>query len=312
MHPAYSVILFTTSSGAGYGLLFWLSLAHGFGRDPLSGLAFVAALFVALGLITIGLLSSTLHLGHPERAWRALSQWRSSWLSREGVAAIATYVPAGLLFLIALTGTETGWSRPLALASAAGAGITVYTTGMIYASLKTIRQWNLPLVPMIYLALAAASGATLLSAMTALSGTMPGWVPLLALATSLVALGLKHTYYRTIDADPGRFTIKDALGFGETRVRQLDPPHTRPNFVMREMGYEVARKHATRLRLIVMAALFAAPILLMLVIVATGSLPALWSVLAVLVMGFGLVVERWLFFAEAVHVSMLFYGRQQA
>jgi DMSO reductase anchor subunit len=46
-------------------------------------------------LVTLGLLSSTFHLGHPERAWRAFSQWRSSWLSREGVAAVATYLPAG-------------------------------------------------------------------------------------------------------------------------------------------------------------------------------------------------------------------------
>jgi hypothetical protein len=50
-------------------------------------------------LVSLGLLSSTFHLGHPERAWRAFSQWRSSWLSREGVAAVATYLPAGLLFL---------------------------------------------------------------------------------------------------------------------------------------------------------------------------------------------------------------------
>jgi DMSO reductase anchor subunit len=32
---------------------------------------------LAVGLVSVGLLSSTLHLGHPERAWRALSQWRS-------------------------------------------------------------------------------------------------------------------------------------------------------------------------------------------------------------------------------------------
>jgi sulfite dehydrogenase (quinone) subunit SoeC len=97
MNPAYSVILFTTASGAGYGLLALLGLV-GFNHGPVSIFAFgITALFIALALITIGLLSSTLHLGHPERAWRAFSQWRSSWLSREGVAAVATYVPA-LLF----------------------------------------------------------------------------------------------------------------------------------------------------------------------------------------------------------------------
>ncbi len=48
---------------------------------------------LALVLIGGGLLSSTLHLGNPQRAWRALSQWRSSWLSREGVMAMLTFVP---------------------------------------------------------------------------------------------------------------------------------------------------------------------------------------------------------------------------
>ena len=93
MHPAYSVILFTTASGAGYGLLALLGLV-GFNHGPASSLIFgLTAMVIALGLITIGLLSSTFHLGHPERAWRAFSQWRSSWLSREGVAAVLTYLP---------------------------------------------------------------------------------------------------------------------------------------------------------------------------------------------------------------------------
>src|SRR5436190_21342228 len=96
MNPAYSVILFTTASGAGYGLLALLGLV-GFNHGPASSFIFgLVALVIALGLITVGLLSSTFHLGHPERAWRAFSQWRSSWLSREGVAAVLTYVPAVL------------------------------------------------------------------------------------------------------------------------------------------------------------------------------------------------------------------------
>ena len=77
MHPALSVILFTTASGAGYAMLALLGLFGASGvlsAEPLSGwIAFV----VSLGMVTFGLVSSTLHLGHPERAWRAFSQWRS-------------------------------------------------------------------------------------------------------------------------------------------------------------------------------------------------------------------------------------------
>src|SRR6266702_1302037 len=76
---------FTTSSGVGYGLLAWIGLLAPIGALPLTRQFGAVSLLLALGCITAGLLSSTLHLGHPERAWRAISQWRSSWLSREGV-----------------------------------------------------------------------------------------------------------------------------------------------------------------------------------------------------------------------------------
>ena len=95
MHPALSVIFFTTLSGAGYGLLFWA------GWHALTGQSAARTLLVSIALAivlsTVGLVSSLFHLGKPSRAWRAFSQWRTSWLSREGVASMATFVVAVLL-----------------------------------------------------------------------------------------------------------------------------------------------------------------------------------------------------------------------
>src|SRR5512146_2321850 len=92
MHPAFSVIFFTTLSGAGYGLWFWFGVATL--ASPLPRGVSRWALLAGFVLTSIGLLSSLLHLGQPQRAWRAFSQWRTSWLSREGVASVATYLPA--------------------------------------------------------------------------------------------------------------------------------------------------------------------------------------------------------------------------
>src|SRR6476646_10306719 len=97
MHPAYSVIVFTTASGAGLGLLAWLALLGMLGAVPADRWLGLAGLGLAFVLVASGLIASTAHLGRPERAWRAFSQWRTSWLSREGVMAVATAVPAGLL-----------------------------------------------------------------------------------------------------------------------------------------------------------------------------------------------------------------------
>lgn len=311
MHPAYSVILFTTTSGAGYGLLFWLSLAHVVGVFPVTGWDFLAGILVALGLITLGLLSSTFHLGHPERAWRALSQWRSSWLSREGVAAVATYVPAGLLALLSLFGVSGWLSSPLALLCAIGALATVWCTGMIYGALKTIRQWHHPLVPWIYLAFAAASGAIVLALLIGFSGGTARGASALALLCLIGAGALKTLYWRGIDAGAGVFTADMAIGIPGVQ-RQLDPPHTRPNYVMREMGYHVARKHSRELRRMVLLWGIAVPGALFAFVALTGGLAPVLAPIAVMSASVGLVVERWLFFAEAEHVSMLYYGADRA
>src|SRR5262249_38040142 len=97
MHPAYSVILFTTSSGAGLGLLAWLALLRMMDAIPPYRWLGLAGLACSFLLVAGGLAASTAHLGRPERAWRAFSQWRTSWLSRKGVMAVGTIAPAAVL-----------------------------------------------------------------------------------------------------------------------------------------------------------------------------------------------------------------------
>src|SRR5947209_10931793 len=157
----------------GYGLLAWAGVLAPLGVLPLTRQFGASILALALAFITTGLLSSTLHLGHRERAWRAVSQWRSSWLSREGLAALITYLPA-LLFaaLWLLQATGRLWSA-LGFAAAAGAIITVICTAMIYHSLKPIRQWRNGWVVPNYLLLAAMTGSLWLVAVLATLEAVP-------------------------------------------------------------------------------------------------------------------------------------------
>lgn len=312
MHPAYSVILFTTSSGAGYGLLFWVSIALMTSDMSHTHWSFFFTLAMALALITLGLLASTFHLGHPERAWRALSQWRSSWLSREGVTAVATYLPAGLLGLLSLLKMTTGAEPFLALLCALSAVATVWCTGMIYASLRTVKEWNLTLVPVVYLALGAASGGLLMGLMTSIFGSQNRWQGTATLLALGVALVLKLVYYRHIDSDDGKYSAAQALGMGTKGIRQIDAPHTRPNYVMREMGYDVARRHALRLRRLGLLCLLVVPLILIALGMVVGLPMLLPYLVAVIIAAIGLVLERWLFFAEATHVAMLYYGAPRA
>jgi sulfite dehydrogenase (quinone) subunit SoeC len=307
VNPAYSVILFTTASGAGYGLLFLLGLV-GISHGRASSFAFSATtMVVALGLITIGLLSSTLHLGHPERAWRAFSQWRSSWLSREGIFAVVTY-PFAMLFALSWSGIVDcpRLITPLGVATAIMCIATVYCTGMIYASLRTIRQWKHALTVPAYLAFALATGACLLSAIALPFGRLQAVQLIIASAAILMVIILKLIYWRSIDAEPRTRTTGHATGLGEN-VRQWELPHTAINFIQKEMGFVVARKHAQRLRNLT---------LLLLVLALVSVLSALvippFAIFAALLSLAASAVERWLFFAEAEHISMLYYGLPKA
>jgi DMSO reductase anchor subunit len=313
MHPAYSVILFTTASGAGYGLLVWLALQWLLGLAPAHVAFGVLAFAVAFALITAGLLSSTAHLGRPERAWRAFSQWQTSWLSREAVLALATYVPAGLLALgWAIGDGASSIMRVLALLTIGSALLTLLSTGMIYASLRTIRQWHQPLTAPIYIALGLGSGAVLLNGLVHMVGPAQPWSAWLAIVAVASAGVLKWAYWRAIDGELRSYTVEAATGLGRIgKVRPLEPPHTQPNYIMREMGYRVARKHARKLRRLAAVFAFAVPCAASLIsLIPSVGLAA--SIVAAAAMAAGLLVERWLFFAEAEHVAMLYYGAEVA
>jgi sulfite dehydrogenase (quinone) subunit SoeC len=133
--------------------------------------------------------------------------------------------------------------------------------------------------------------------------------PMLALAGLLLSALLKWLYWRRIDGAPAPFGIAQALGIpGSSDIRTLDPPHTQPNFVMREMGYVVARRHARRLRIWAIGLLLTVPLLALLLAALLPGLAVVFLALAAVSALLGAWIERWLFFAEARHVSMLYYG----
>ena len=312
MNPALSVIFFTTLSGAGYGLLFWAAYEALLGQAPARPLLW--SVLLALLLSTLGLLSSLLHLGKPARAWRALSQWRTSWLSREGVMALLT---AGVALALAaallpgmLDANATGGpprfgaigvaACVLAMACVA---VTVYCTAMIYASLKPIPAWRHRLVPVVYLLFALFTGGLLLRALGAASGTRTMLLPTLLCVLLALALALrKWRYWRDIDRTPLPATRGDAVGLPQRQVLVFERPHTEANYLTREMAFVLARAHARRLRLLALLLFGLVPIACAL----AGGSPALWTAAALSALA-GTFVERWLFFAEAKHLVTLYY-----
>ncbi len=312
MHPAKSVIFFTTASGAGYGLILWLGTLSVLGLLPADqGFGF-AVFTAALALIVAGLLSSTLHLGHPERAWRALSQWGSSWLSREGIAAILAFVPIGLFGIWwVFLAQNMGIALVFGIMAAIAAIVTVYCTAMIYASLKTIPAWSNGWTILGYLVLCVMTGALLLH----LAVSLWGWqvqqtTGAVALTTTAVSLVVKLRYWSAISKPRKGSSVGTATGLGQMgTVRLLESPHSSDNYLMKEMGFQIARKHVRKLRAIAIVAGFLVPSAALAIGLAVGAAP-LMAIIAVLAACPGVIIERWLFFAEARHVVMLYYGAE--
>lgn len=300
MRPAASLIIFTTLSGLGLGL----AVLIGFGQiTASSSLWVVIHAAVSLGLIGAGVISSTLHLGHPERAWRAMSQWRSSWLSREGVmAGLTTIVLAGYF----LDQLYTGMARPwLGIVVSVMSLITIYTTAMIYASLKTIARWHHILTPVVFILLALAGGCLLGAALQALAGTPPMQLSQWGIGMIILASLVKIVWWHSAGKEGSGSTPESATGLGALgQVRMIMPPHTEENWLQHEMGFVVARKHAVRLAVIALALAAVIPLLVL------GLYPqsAALLVLAAVIHMAGIMVERWLFFAEAKHTVTLYYG----
>lgn len=306
MKPALSVIFFTVSSGAGLGLLALLALARLFHSTPASP-NWWFALVVALALITMGLISSTFHLANRRNAWRAFSRFRTSWLSREGVFAVLLY-PLVAFYALAVAAQQRGFELVLGLLVIADCLIILYCTAMIYACLKTVPRWQTWHTRLGYPLLGLMSGALLLTALMP-----PAAAPVaarMAVVLILLAAALKLAYFVRFAETPATApSLNEALNLGldsntgqpTGRVRLLDVGHTHGTFLTNEFGFELARNHASLLKLGVFFFGFVAPFVL---VVLSPKLAGLAAGSALL----GLLAERWLFFAEAKHVVRLYHG----
>lgn len=290
MHPAPSVIIFTSLSGLGFGLLFWMGLGF---LAPTGWVAF--AFFTIAYLLAVGgLLASTFHLGHPERALKAFTQWRTSWLSREAWASVLALITmalygAGLVFF------ASRWAVPGYLGAALSLA-TVTTTAMIYTQMRTVPRWHNATTPAMYLSFSLAGGALLAGQVTLATWLLP------IAGVALVA----HWVVGDKALARSGTTLASATGLGDRgTVRSFEPPHTGTNYLLREFVHVVGRKHSLTLRVIALLSGFVLPVLILL----AGFSHALAAV-AVLLHLVGVFASRWLFFAEAEHVVGLYYGKR--
>jgi len=119
---------------------------------------------LALACIVVGGVVLLFELGSPTRAWRALSQVGTSWLSR-GVLFVSVFLASSLLSIAPEFTSSLPWERGGFTAIALGwiaslcALMIVFYPGFFLAKNRSIPFWSSPLLPVILFAYAAL-GAT--------------------------------------------------------------------------------------------------------------------------------------------------------
>ncbi|MGB5672889.1 MAG: DmsC/YnfH family molybdoenzyme membrane anchor subunit [Sedimenticolaceae bacterium] len=322
MHPAFSVIFLTTLIGAGQGLFMALVTGQVYSLanllEPQDSVTFYATgSLLTLVLLMLGLLASFFHLGRPERAWRAASKWRTSWLSRE---VIALPVFMGLVTLYGIAhyfGFTQPWmvikgQLPIDATLVLGtlgvmfAVVLFVCTAMIYASLPFLQEWHSPLTVTNFILFGLASGFTLAAAFSAWSGVQlvafyGTWA---VIFTLLVAITRGFAMYRN-----GRIkhksTLRSAIGVRHTNIRQKSMGFMGGSFNTREFFHGASDGMLVFVRSFFVVMVFLVPVGLL---AASNALESAYlPMLAFAAQYLGLMAERWYFFAEAKHPQNLYY-----
>ncbi len=321
MHPAFSVIFLTTLIGAAQGLFLALFTAQSYAAFKLLPQPDAHAFYgqgsaLALVLLAAGLGASFFHLGHPERAWRAASQWRTSWLSRE-VIVLPAFM--GVVFLYGLahwldwrpvlltlpSGLPVDPTAILGVAGTLLAFALFVCTAMIYACLKFLAEWHSPLTVANYILLGGASGFSLAAAFAAqtapeLVGFLAGWA---AIITLLGLISRLASLFRNARLKP-KSTLRTAIGVKHPRIAQKAQGFMGGSFNTREFfhGRTVAVLRAVKWSFLLGAFLVPLPMLV-------AGMKEGGSILlaAFAIQYLGLLAERWYFFAQANHPQNLYY-----
>ena len=321
MRPAVSVILLTTLIGAAQGLFLALFTvqAHVFvgmlAQPPTLARFLVIGSVLGVVLLIVGLLASFFHLGRPERAWRAASQWRTSWLSRE-VIVLPAFMAIGVLYGVVhavqaapavdatLAATLRDASLLLAVVGSVGALALFLCTAMIYACLRFLAEWHTPLTLINFTLMGMASGFVLAALLA--SGVAPGLTDFLAgwalLLTLLAAVFRGASLRRNARLRP-RSTLQSAIGVKHPQVMQTSQGFTGSSYNTREFFHGRTAQVVRGVKWGFVWLAFVLPALLL------GFAPHApgWLALALALQFTGLLAERWFFFAQARHPQNLYY-----
>ena len=309
MRPQFSIIFFTTLAGMAQGLLFFLALINL--EAPVLSATFLInlALPVSFILLTLGLIASFFHLGHPERAWRAAMMWRTSWLSREVIALPVAMLATALTFLYIKSGIAPTWLWAAVMMSTLALWIC---TAKIYQCIRFIQEWSHPSTLSNFILLGLSSGGLLLEFLLLVwnEPNTPIGISLISVVNFIVlflALNLKLWMWRRNQKLKPKSNLASATGIKGSNIRQTSMGFMGGSFNTREFFHHQTDRVISNIRKIILLMVYIGPMVLLAFNLSSPSISQV--AIALLVHYIGLLAERWMFFAEANHPQNLYYQR---
>jgi len=309
MRPQFSIIFFTTLAGMAQGLLFFIALLNI--EAPVFSTPFllILALPVSFILLTLGLVASFFHLGHPERAWRAAMMWRTSWLSREVIALPAVMLMTAMTFFFVATGIVPAWIWAILLISILALWIC---TAKIYQCIRFIQEWSHPSTLSNFILLGLTSGGLLLEFLLMLWNDPGapfgvGLISALNFILLFIALNLKLWIWRRNQKLKPKSNLASATGIKGSNIRQTSMGFMGGSFNTREFFHHQTDRVISNIRKIILLMAYIGPMILLAFSMNSPNIAQI--AIALLMHYIGLLAERWMFFAEANHPQNLYYQR---
>lgn len=321
MHPELSLVFMTLISGIGQGLFlitYFLSLIF---PGSITFEYHIISVIITILFQYVGGGASIFHLGNPQRAYKAIKQWKYSWLSRE---ALTLGGFTGLIHLYAVVlyllndGTLKGGESYLSIIG----GFTVLasigffiSSSMLYAVIRFIKEWANAYTPLNFFFSGIVSGGAIALSLAYILGIKDAKVTdalVMFLMITTIAFAIikiltfwfNHNHYMPI-------TLKNALGINGENLRLMDFGTQFEHYNTIEYHYPCDEGKIKLQENLILFISFLIPIVSWFLInrgiIPEGILMTV-TIAVTLIMIFGLIIDRRLFFIAGNHLQNHYYG----
>ncbi len=314
MHPEMSLVFLTVLAGIGQGIFILYFVLEMVLVGTLSPVFAYTSILSCIVLQYLGSAASLLHLGNPQRAWKAVRMWKHSWLSRE-ILTMGGFMGIVHLYLLSMY-FGIGFTEHVILGSIAilfSIGFYV-SSSMLYATIRFIKEWANGFTPLNFalsgLLVGSSIGFTLLHL---IQSDLPGLkaVNVLVILLTCMAMIIKMLTFRFNSKVYVPITLKNALGVNDPNIRLMDMGAAYDHYNTIDFHFPLTQRQLQTQKAIIILFIFILPLIGWLLMLYTN----LGNIINIVIgfsnvglMMLGYLIERRLFFIEGNHLQNLYYG----